>query len=233
MKSIAVVGLGQFGSQVAITLTQKGFSVVAIDESEESVTEIKDLVANAAILDATDEKAMRAVNVDGVDGAVVAIGSNVQSSLLATALLQRLGIEQIYVRAISPLQEGILRSMGITQIINIEEEMGKQLSNSLASGRIGRYIQISDRHSLLELKVPKPLIAKTLKELNVRTQYQINIIGIKTLVPHVEDDGEVRYHTQMADVPDPEYPLEKDDILVIMGPDENVQKFLKLGEGDS
>jgi len=133
MKSIAVVGLGQFGSQVAITLTQKGFSVVAIDESEESVTEIKDLVANAAILDATDEKAMRAVNVDGVDGAVVAIGSNVQSSLLATALLQRLGIEQIYVRAISPLQEGILRSMGITQIINIEEEMGKQLSNSVYS----------------------------------------------------------------------------------------------------
>ena len=128
MKNIAVVGLGQFGSQVAITLTQKGFSVVAIDESEEAVTEIKDLVANAAILDSTDEKAMRAVNVDGVDGAVVAIGSNVQSSLLATALLQRLGIEQIYVRAISPLQEGILRSMGITQIINIEEEMGKQLS---------------------------------------------------------------------------------------------------------
>jgi len=85
----------------------------------------------------------------------------------------------------------------------------------------------------LELKVPKPLLGKTLKELNVRTQYQINIIGIKTLVPHVEDDGEVRYHTQMADVPDPEYPLEKDDILVIMGPDENVQKFLKLGEGDS
>jgi len=232
MKSIAVVGLGQFGSQVAITLTQKGFSVVAIDESEEAVTEIKDLVANAAILDSTDEKAMRAVNVDGVDGAVVAIGSNVQSSLLATALLQRLGIEQIYVRAISPLQEGILRSMGITQIINIEEEMGKQLSNTLASGRIGRYIQISERHSLLELKVPKPLLGKTLKELNVRAQYQINIIGIKTLVPHVEDDGEVRYNTQMADVPDPDYPLEKDDILVIMGPDENVQKFLRLDEGD-
>lgn len=232
MKSIAVVGLGQFGSQVAITLTQKGFSVVAVDESEESVMEIKDLVANAVILDATDEKAMRAVNVDGVDGAVVAIGSNVQSSLLATALLQRLGIEQIYVRAINQLQEGILRSMGIQQIVNIEEEMGKQLSNTLASGRIGRYIQISERHSLLELKVPKPLVKKTLKELNIRSQYQINIIGIKTLVPHVEDDGEVRYHTEMADVPDPDYPLGKDDILVVMGPDENVQKFLRLGEDD-
>jgi len=227
-----VIGLGQFGSQVAVNLTQMGFEVIAVDDSEEIVSEIKNLVSRAVILDATDEKAMRAVHVDNVDLAVVAIGSNVQSSLLAAALLQKLGIEDIYVRAISPLQEGILRSMGIEHIINLEEEMGKQLSSSLSSGRIGRYIQISDRHSLMEVQVPKLFVGKTLKDLNFRTKYQINIVGIKNLEPEVEDDGEVRYQVRMTDVPDPDYPLVDSDVMVIIGTDENIQKFVKLGETD-
>ena len=99
MKTVAVIGLGQFGYQLAVNLSQKGFDVLAIDKEVEEVSEIKDLVHQAVILDSTDEKAMRAVHVDGVDKAVVAIGSNVQSSLLTTALLQRMNIEEIYVRA--------------------------------------------------------------------------------------------------------------------------------------
>ena len=138
MKSIAVIGLGQFGHQLAVGLTQKGFEVIALDKDVEVVSEIKDLVSQAVILDAIDEKAMRAVNIDNVDIAIVAIGTNMQSSLLATALLQRMGIQDIYVRAISPLQESILKSMGIQSIINIEQEMGTQLSNSISSEEIGR-----------------------------------------------------------------------------------------------
>ena len=230
MKSIAVIGLGQFGSQVAITLSQKGFDVIAIDNEEEVVSEYKDLISSVVILDSTDEKAMRGANVDNIDIAVVAIGSNVQASLLTVAMLQRLGIEDIYVRAIDPLQEGILRSMGIQHIVNIEEEMGKQLSSSLASGKIGRYIQISDRHSLIEVKVPKQFVSGTLKALDFRSRFQINIIGIKKQVPQVEDDGEVRFVVQMTDVPDPMEPLGSDDILVVLGTDEHIQKFLELGD---
>ena len=173
---------------------------------------------------------MRGANVDNIDIAVVAIGSNVQASLLTVAMLQRLGIEDIYVRAIDPLQEGILRSMGIQHIVNIEEEMGKQLSSSLASGKIGRYIQISDRHSLIEVKVPKQFVSGTLKALDFRSRFQINIIGIKKQVPQVEDDGEVRFVVQMTDVPDPMEPLGADDILVVLGTDEHIQKFLELGD---
>ena len=80
MKSIAVIGLGQFGNQLAVGLTQKGFEVVALDKDVEVVSEIKDLVSQAVILDAIDEKAMRAVNIDNVDIAIVAMGTNVQSS---------------------------------------------------------------------------------------------------------------------------------------------------------
>jgi len=231
MKTIAVIGLGQFGYQTAITLTQKGFEVIAIDNKVEIVSEIKDLVSQAVIVDSTDEKALRALNIENVDKAVVSIGSNVQGSLLSTAVLQKLNIEDIYVRAIDPLQESILRSMGIKHIINIEKEMGIQLSNTMTS-EVGRYIEISERHSLMEIQVPKPLVGKNLRDLRIRSQFRINIVGIKTQVPIVSDDGEIEYKTKMTDVPDPKYPLTQDDMLVILGTDDNLSKFLNLGISD-
>jgi trk system potassium uptake protein len=230
MKSIAVIGLGQFGHQVAISLTQKGFDVIALDSDIELVTEIKDLVHQAIAIDTTDEKAMWAMNIDSVDKAIVAIGSNVQASLLSTALLKRMEIRDIYVRAITPLQESILKSMGVRHIINIEQEMGVQVSNLISSDRIGRYIEISNRHSLLEIAVPSTFIGQSLKDTNLRERYKINIVGIKTPAPLIDDDGHVTYRMDMTDVPDPAYCFKKEDLLVISGTDEHLEKFLKLGE---
>ncbi len=230
MKSIAVIGLGQFGYQVAISLTQKGFDVIALDSDLELVTEIKDLVHSAVALDTTDEKAMWAMNIDSVDKAIVAIGSNVQASLLSTALLKRMEIRDIYVRAITPLQESILKSMGIRHIINIEKEMGLQVSNLISSDRIGRYIEISNKHSLLEVAVPTMFVGKSLKETNLREQYKINIVGIKTPIPVIDDEGNVEYKLDMTDIPDPDYGFKKEDLLVISGTDEHLELFLKLGE---
>lgn len=230
MKSIAVIGLGQFGSQLAVGLSQKGFEVVGIDSEVESVNDIKDMVSQAIILDSTEEQAMRAVSIDNVDIAVVAIGSNVQSSLLTAALLQKFNIKDIYVRAIEPLQESILQSMGVKNIINIEKEMGKQLSYTISSGKVGRYIEISNQHSLIEIKTPVRFIGKTLKELKLRSRFSINIVGIKTRVPVVKDDGNIEFQEEMTEVPDPNYPLNKDDILVMSGTDENIQGFLSAGD---
>ena len=226
--------MGKFGIQLAISLSQKGYDVIAIDSSSERVDEIKELVNFAVVLDATDEKSMRSVNADTVDIAVVSMGTNVQSSLLTTALLQKLGVADIYVRSINQLQESILLSMGIptNRIINIEEEMGEQLSSSLASGKIGRYIQISERHSLMEIRVPDFFVDQTLKSLDIRRNYKINVVGIKRLVPHVDDQGDVQYDVRMTDIPDPEEPLQDSDVLVILGTDENIEKFVKIGDTD-
>lgn len=116
MKNVAVIGLGRFGSKIAVTLSQKGFDVIGIDENSELVDDVKDLIDQAVVLDSTDEKAMRALHVDAVDITVVAIGSNIQSSLLTTALLQKMDVEEIYVRSISALQQNILISMGVKKI---------------------------------------------------------------------------------------------------------------------
>ena len=188
------------------------------------------IVSEDIIFDTTDEKAMRSINIDTVDIAIVAIGSNVQSSLLSTALLQRLGLVDIHVRHINSLQENILKSIGIKHIISIEKEMGIQVSNTLSTDRVGRYISISERHSLMEIQVPEGFVGKSLKDLHVRSQFRVNIVGIKTRVPNVNDNGEVTYVIEMTDVPDPNYPLTKEDLLVIAGTDDNLRKFIRLGE---
>ena len=231
-KSVAIISLGKFGVQLAIGLSQKGYDVIAVDNKSDCVDDIKELVNSAVVLDASDEKAMRAVNIDTVDIAVVAMGTNVQSSLLTTALLQKLGVVDIYVRSINHLQENILRSMGIPddRIINIEEEMGEQLSSSLVSGKVGRYIQISERHSLMELRLPDLFIGKTLKELKIRKNYKINIVGIKRLIPHVDDIGDVQYEIRMTDIPDPDDKLQDSDVLVILGTDDHISQFAKMGD---
>ena len=230
MKKIAVIGLGQFGYQIATTMSQKGFEVMALDKDIEIVSEIKELVAQSIIVDSTDEKAMRAIHVDNLDVAIVAIGSNVQSSLLTTALLQQMNVGSIFVRSINPLQEQILSSMGIKNMVNIEKEMGIQLANTLSSESIDRYVEISDKHALMEISVPKPLAGKKLRDLNLRKQYKINIVGIKSISPKVDDLGDIQYTIEMTDIPDPDYPLGKDDRLVIAGTDDNLRRFIRLGD---
>jgi trk system potassium uptake protein len=232
MKSVAVIGLGQFGHQVAISLSQKGFEVIGLDSDAEIVSEVKDLIANAVILDTTDEKAMRSVNIDNVDMAIVAIGSNVQSSLLSTALLQRLNVQDIYVRVINPLQESILRSMGIKNIVSIEKEMGIQVSNMLSTRGVGMYVAISDRHALMEIEVPSPLVGKNLQDVRIRSQYRVNIVGIKSRIPNINDDGDVSYLVKMTDIPDHNYEISKDDLLLVVGSDDHLNKFMSLGAGD-
>tara|TARA_B100001989_G_C24532039_1_gene462162 strand:+ start:1177 stop:1893 length:717 start_codon:yes stop_codon:yes gene_type:complete len=230
-KSIAVAGIGQFGYQLAISLTQKGFEVLALDSNPDIIDEIKELVSEGIVVDTTDEKAMRSINIDVVDIAIVAIGDNMQSSLITTALLQRMGLTEIHVRYISSLQENILKSMGIKQIVGIEKEMGIQVANTLSKEKIGRYISISERHSLMELQVPEGFVGKTLKDLHIRSQFRVNIVGIKSRVPSVDDQGDISYSTEMTDVPDPNYPLANEDLLIIAGTDVNLQKFIRIGEG--
>ena len=104
---------------------------------------------------------------------------------------------------LSTIQESILKSMGIKNVIGIEKEMGIQLANTLSTEKVGRYISISERHSLMEIAVPGGLVNKTLKDLHIRSQFSINIVGIKTRVPTITDDGEMTFKIEMTDVPDP------------------------------
>jgi len=225
MRNIAVIGLGKFGASLARELTEKGVEVLAIDRDRESVDAIKDSVTHAASLNSTDEDALRAVGIQNVDVAVVCIGEDIEANLLTTILLKKMGVHRIWTRALSPLQQEIIKMLEVDNIINLEKEMGGFIATSLASSNITRHIPLAKGHSIVEVQVPPEFVGKTLRALDARNKYSINIVAIKKLVPGITDQGERIVEESIEDVPKPDDVLEETDHLLIVGSDKNVEKF--------
>jgi len=179
MRTIAVIGLGGFGSSVARELTEKGVEVLAIDRNHELVDAIKDSVTHAASLNSTDEDALRAVGIQNVDVAVVCIGEDVEANLLTTILLKKMGVHRIWTRALSPLQQEIIKMLEVDNINNLEKEMGSIVATSLASSNNARLVPLAKGHSIVELQGPTEFVGKTLRSLDPRNKFSINIVAVK------------------------------------------------------
>jgi trk system potassium uptake protein TrkA len=225
MRTIAVIGLGGFGSSVARELTEKGVQVLAIDRDRAQVEAIKDSVTHAATLSSTDEEALRAVGIQNVDVAVVCIGEDIEANLLTTILLKKMGVHRIWTRALSPLQQEMLKVLEVDNIINLEKEMGGIVASSLASSNITRHIPLAKGHSIVEVQVPGEFVGKTLRALDPRNKFGINIVAIKKMVPGINEQGERTLEESIEDVPKPDDVLEETDRLLIVGSDKNVEKF--------
>ena len=130
-QKFAVIGLGQFGSSIARKLSLKGSEVIAIDSDEEKVESIKNDVAYSVTMDSTDKRSLEAQNIQDMDAVIVSIGANFQAMLLTTFLLQELGVNRIIARAQGVTQRRILEKMGITEILQPEEEVGKNVAEQL------------------------------------------------------------------------------------------------------
>ncbi len=222
MRQVAVIGLGRFGAAVARTLTEQGVEVVAVDLQKEKIEDIKDYVAVAVALDSMDEKALRSIGMEQVDAAIVCIGENVQSNLLSTTLLKKMGVKNIYARAVNPLQEEILRALEITKIIKLEEEMGESVGKTLSSPNIQVSMKLATGHTMAEIKVPKEFWGKTLKELNMRKRYDINVVAIKKLIPSVNDQGQKVFKETINDLPQADDVIEETDLLIVVGKEESI-----------
>jgi trk system potassium uptake protein TrkA len=227
MKQIAVIGLGSFGSNLARELAEEGAQVIAVDESADRVEAIKESVAHAATLNATDENALRSVALQDVDVAVVCIGHDVEANLLSTLLLKKLGIRKIWARAISPLQQEILRAMQVDAIVNLEQEMGRLVARSLMIENVVKHVRLSPGYSVAEIHVPPSLVGKTLRETSLRKDFNINVVAIKKQRPQITRDGERTFEEYMENVPSPDATFEEDDILVIVGNDGDIARFSK------
>ena len=225
MRNIAIIGLGGFGSSLARELTEKGVEVLAIDRDRDPVDAIKDSVTHAATLNSTDEDALRAVGIQNVDVAVVCIGEDIEANLLTTILLKKMGVHRIWTRALSPLQQEIIKMLEVDNIINLEEEMGSIVATSLASTHITRHIPLAKGHSIIELQVPADFVGKTLRSLDLRNKYSINIVAIKKMIPGINDQGERMVEESIEDIPKPDDVLEETDRLLLVGSDKNVERF--------
>lgn len=227
MKQFAVIGLGKFGIKVALTLSEKGGQVLAVDEDIRKVEDIKDLVAQAVCLDSTDEDAMRAAGLQDVDAAIVGAGENLELSILTTAILQKLGVPHIVARAVSDLHAQILHRVGATRVINVEEQMGEQVARSIIAPEIHEQFALATGHSLAEV-VPRPeFIGQSIGKINFRQQYGVNIIAIQKRIPEISPDGRNTFRILVNDLPKPTDVIEDHDVLVVVGSDENIERLAR------
>jgi trk system potassium uptake protein TrkA len=227
MKQFAVIGLGKFGMKVALTLTEKGGQVLAVDEDIKKVEEVKDHVAQAVCLDSTDEDAMRAAGLEDVDAAIVGAGENLEFSILATAILKKLGVPNIVARAVSDLHAQILERVGATRVIMVEEQMGEQVARSIIAPEIHEQFALATGHSLAEV-VPRPeFIGQTIGKINFRQQYGVNIIAIQKRLPIVTPEGKNSFQVLINDLPKPTDVIEDNDVLVVVGSDENIERLAR------
>ena len=180
MRQFAVIGIGRFGYSVARTLAIRGCQVLAIDCAPEGVEEIADSVTQAVQLDATDEKALRAVGITDMDVVVVAIGVNKEASIMTTLLLKELGIKEVIAKAISPLHGKVLKRIGANRVVYPEGDMGQRLAKSLACPNVLDNLELSRDYGIYEVVAPRQFIGKSLRQLEIRSRWGFNVIAIKT-----------------------------------------------------
>ena len=226
MKQIAVIGLGRFGSSVAKNLTEKGQEVIGIDKKEELVQDMMDVLAKAICLDATDEKAMKAVGIQSVDAAVCAIGTDVEASILIVLLLKELGVPVIVGKAISEPHGKVLAKIGASMVIMPEKDMGETLANMLVSTdeKVIAHTSLPGNTSIIEFIPPKEFLGSTLRELDLRTKYNVNIIAVKKKQRDPET-GKVSGSTYFNITPMADEVVEEDDVLVIFGENEKIEQL--------
>lgn len=220
MRQFAVIGLGRFGSSVARTLSEMGHQVLAIDLDEDRVQEFSEIVAQAVCVDATDEKALKAVGIENIDVAVVGVGDNIEASILITLALKEIGVNQVITKSVTDDQGKVLERVGADKIIFPERDMGVRLANSLISPKVSEHIGLSSDCSIIEIAPPREFVGKTLKQLNLRATYGLNIIAIKS----IGDDG----NETVNPIPEADYKIKAQDKLMIVGPNKNIEKLKKI-----
>ena len=236
-----VIGLGLFGREVAVALSKRNHSVLAIDRDRASVEQVKDAVDQAIVLDTTDENALYDAKINEMNTAVCAIGAqHIEDSILTTALLHQTGVPQIIARASDDLHGRILRQVGATNVVNPEEEMGWRLANQIASPGIREVLRLADDVCIAETPVPSSFVGETAASLNIRQKFGVTVIGVQRPVsgggePLSGDHAEVTSGTEFGgqrrlilDMA-PDAGFQQGDILVVVGREDNVKKLSALG----
>lgn len=211
-KTFAVLGLGKFGTSVANTLSSIGYEVLAVDKSEESLNSISPDITHAVLGDVTDEKLLNGLGIRNFDAVIVSIGGDIQTSILVTLLLKEMGVKYVLAKAQSQLHSKVLYKVGADKVILPERDMGIRVAHRLVSKNILDYIELSPDNSIVEIVPPKSWVGKSLKDLNIRVKYGISVMAVKRKL-------------SINVSPKADYVIKEDDLLVIIGPNTNINKL--------
>jgi len=208
-KQFVVIGLGRFGTSIAKTLYSLGHEVLAVDESEETVADIVEHVTHAVQADATDETSLKALGISNFDVAIVAIGNDMQASILVTLMVKEMGIDYVVSKAQNDLHAKVLYKTGADRVVFPEREMGVKVANNLVSSNILDYIELSEDYSIVEIQAPSEWAGKNLAEINIRAKYGVNVMAIKR-------NAEINISPTAVDT------IEEGDTLIVVGENEDL-----------
>jgi trk system potassium uptake protein TrkA len=207
-----VIGLGRFGTSVATTLVEHGRNVLAIDSDEDRVQNLSIILPHVVALDATNIDALRQVGVENFDTGLVCIGTDFESNLLATVLLQQLGVQRVIAKARTRTQRDILLRVGADEVILPEHEAGIRLGRKLSAGHLVDYLEVSNDVGVVELLSPPSLWDRNLSECSLRQRYGLTIMA-------------VRRGDDLIVSPSASFRVEENDLLVVLGRIEDAERL--------
>ncbi|MCE4048457.1 MULTISPECIES: TrkA family potassium uptake protein [Bacillaceae] len=213
-KEFAVIGLGRFGGSICKELMELGMEVMVIDKNEERVNEYANIVSHAVVGNSVDENVLKSLGIRNFEHVIVAIGDDIQASILTTLILKEMGVNNITVKAQNDYHEKVLKKIGADSIIHPERDMGKRIAHNIVSNNVLDYLELSDEHSIVEIKSSSRLAGHTMVDLDIRARYGITIVAIKR-----ENDIIVS--------PQANEPIKEDDVLIVIGADSDINRFEK------
>lgn len=214
-QAYAVIGLGRFGSSVAYELNEAGQEVLGMDINEEKVEDAESIVTHAIVGDSTDVDVLKSAGIRNFDCVIVAIGNDMQSSILTTLIIKELGVKKVIAKALSKTHGRVLEKVGADWIIYPERDMGSRVAHQLLSPNVLNYIQLSEEYNIEELKIPSSLTEKSLRELDLRATYNISVIAIVC-------------NEEIIISPSPDHIIHEGDLLVVIGSREDLAQFVNV-----
>lgn len=211
-KSFVVFGLGKFGYSVATSLCNDGCEVLAVDLDGDIVEDIANDVTFAVKANVTDPDVYKSLGIGNMDGAVVAIADNMEASILATIFSKEAGIPYVLAKATSATHAAVLQKVGADQIIMPEKEMGSRVARNMVFGKFMDTFELSSTYSMVEMEVPESWAKKSLRELDVRSRYGVNVIAVR--------DGE-KINANI----DPDIPLLEHQIILTVGNNDDLKRI--------
>ena len=211
MAYYVVVGLGRFGHYLSLTLAERGADVVVIDKDANAVEAIKDRVFQAVIGDGTSRNVLENLGVANAEAVVVALGPKMEESLLTVHNLKEIGVKRIVAKANSDAHGKILEALGADEIVFAEKETAVRVGHRLGNRNLLDFLPLNDRYSIREIVVPEHFIGKSLRELDLRSRFEVNVIAIKRMEEILFPGGESL--------------LNSDDHLVVLGSEKALNRL--------
>jgi len=212
MKSILVIGMSRFGRHLATKLQDLGNEVMIIDKDEDVIAELSDKFTDAQIGDCTNQNVLVAIGVDTFDDIFVAIGEDFQASLVITLLLKQLGAKMVISRAKQDIQAMLLRQIGADEIVYPEKDTAVRLAICYNNDKIFDYIPLTAGYSIYEITVPEKWMEKSVRDVDARNKYNINIISVKN-------------GTYLNPMPNADYVFKPSDHIVVVGKQEYIERL--------